>query len=142
MLGVSVAASVWFFTRPPDYRPFGSYVVPQTILHEQSSYVAGDTFTTMATKCYHGRDLIPITGFSYYVRLTPTRVTVQNTSGAAVIDPRTSPDGCFTASYDHVIPTDLAPGVWRLEGQETSRLGVQQVTASWYTQTFTIRAGT
>lgn len=132
-----VLAVVWWSLRTPPYRPFGSYVVPQAIVGLRPSYHSGDVIRVTATKCYRTRNLIPITGFSYYVRLSPTRLTVQNTSGAAVIDPRKYKDRCFTSTFDHVLP-DLAPGVWRLEGQETSRLGSEQVTAAWYTRTFTV----
>lgn len=133
-----LAVTWWVWGRTPPYRPFGDYRVPQTILHRKPFYRPGDTFTTMATKCYRGKKLIPFTGLSYYVRETPSRLTVPNNNGASVVDPAQSSNGCFTSTFDHAIPL-LPPGRWRLEGQETARLGTQTVTAAWYTQDFLVR---
>jgi hypothetical protein len=113
-IGLAVNASLLFnLLAPPAARFPSPFPVLNSPLH------AGDTLILQVTRCAWD-----ITGDDP-VRVTTTRSLVSADSPTIVVLPSVDvdiPTGCQTVqSRLNIIPDDLPPGRWRLQGSNTAR---------------------
>lgn len=114
LFAVSLFAAIHALDKPTP-NPLSS-PSPEQIVDKKPFYHTGDVFVTLASKCNNSKEPVRITGRSYWENVElggPEFTTGNNTAGG-----RDVPPGCMPLQFPHTIPANLAPGKWRLTGQD------------------------
>lgn len=133
-LAVGPSLVVWL-TQP--YAPLGNYPVPQAVLSrvpgvEGPAVLHGQPVRVRGLKCNDSAEPVAVTGATYAVREDP-RQTVLLMQGAGVREP-----GCHAFSYANLLPPEVGPGRWRLEGFEEVVQGSDRQRKAWYSEWFEV----
>lgn len=113
---------------PLDYRN------PQTIVFNLSNLRPGGTVYTSGTKCNRSDKDIPVTADTFWRELTTGKLTVRSSLTSGIRIP-----GCETKVYPNRIPEDLPPGMYRIEGYESARIGNVVQREEWNTESFEVQ---
>lgn len=110
--------------------------VPQHLLNGDTFH-PGDTVTVRVRKCNLVGHPISVDGVSFFTEAAPT---IRKLPRSATTGTVWGPLECKDAPFDNVLPMDLPPGQWRIEGTNTAHDEGREQIAPWYTDYFTVIA--
>lgn len=137
---VSVAILVLLLDVIPAIIPFEPLmdIVPQKVTSElhiggYPAFHYSDKVAVEAVKCNNSDTTVVVRGQSSWVRQGETREVVNTKNASVNRDP-----GCFTFHFNHVIQSNITPGLWRVEGYDQTISGTRDQIEGWYTDTFLV----
>lgn len=133
MIIVSVAIVRRHYSTPGEFAPL-EYISPQTIDNPGLMVTQGGSLLVTAVKCNHSSEDVGVDGRSYWRNLDTGDLVPKSAVSGAV-----RPPGCPTLHYANLVPIDLPPGRYQLEGVEVADSDDGRVQReAWHTETFVV----
>ncbi len=130
LLFATISIYALFVLRDAQFSPLPD-TSPQLVAEE--SVAQGGVIHVTAVKCNDSDDA---TVFDYATvwRRKSDRFAISRTADTNIV----RESGCETIVFENKIPSDLPPGVWRIEGTEVARTGAGTQVVGWYTEWFQV----
>lgn len=130
LVGVILIANFW--PEPSLYAPLGGYNIPQDV--EKHTVYAGGSIIVTVTKCNLSGEDINVVGEAHWRRVSDGgEEVVTGMTGSKEFGP-----GCLTRTFENNLPPELGPGLWILEGTDSTFRGDERQDVTWRTEAFRV----